>query len=261
MPMHSILRRSPHIIAISNSQAKNPPTPRCIADQFHLSVAVYNESNLTYTTTLPLTQLLLVLGARPRRAPKIMPIAGQRHPIAPYFAPRKSYLVQFPKRKHMEGNTVPRNPEENTTAEMMRESPRRRATPPEENGDSVLDGEQVPNYRAMSSSGRRRCERAQQEEQGHEGQRKKWFGRRWFDAFRTWEQDHIEFVLENKRAVARDHLGISFTDGKIMQRMSGRICLGCGRRFRLRRLGWLSRNCFGCRRRYSRERRRRGLTS
>ena len=35
-----------------------------------------------------------------------------------------------------------------------------------------------------------------------------WFAKRIWNAFRQWEQEHLELVLENKQSVARDHLGV-----------------------------------------------------
>ena len=35
-----------------------------------------------------------------------------------------------------------------------------------------------------------------------------WFGKRIWNAFRRWEEDNLELVLENKQSVARDHLGM-----------------------------------------------------
>lgn len=34
-----------------------------------------------------------------------------------------------------------------------------------------------------------------------------WFGSRMWAAFRHWERNHLELILENKQSVARDHLG------------------------------------------------------
>jgi len=119
----------------------------------------------------------------------------------------------------MDDVTLPRSFEDTTPAEMMKDFPRQRSS---QSGSPILQASrQTSNYQSISpttSNTQRNQSRSEpahesdnsdQEEPHDESPSHPWFGKRIWNAFREWEQDNLELVLENKQSVARDHLGIA----------------------------------------------------
>jgi hypothetical protein len=119
----------------------------------------------------------------------------------------------------MDDVTLPRSFEDTTPAEMLKDFPRQRSS---QSRSPILQASRQPsNYQSISpttSNTQRNQSRSEpahesdnrdQEEPHDESPSQPWFGKRIWRAFREWEQDNLELILENKQSVARDHLGIA----------------------------------------------------
>src|SRR5271170_2889953 len=119
----------------------------------------------------------------------------------------------------MDDVTLPRSFEDTTPAEMMKDFPPQRSS--QSRSPILQASRQSSNYQSISpttSNFQRNQSRPEpahendhneQEEPHDETPPRPWFGKRIWNAFRQWEQDNLELVLENKQSVARDHLGIT----------------------------------------------------
>jgi len=116
----------------------------------------------------------------------------------------------------MDDVTLPRSFEDTTPAEMMKDFPRQRSS---QSRSPILRASRQPsNYQSISpttsntqrtqgpSEPAHESDTSEQEEPHDESPSRPWFGKRIWNAFRGWEQDNLELVLENKQSVARDHL-------------------------------------------------------
>jgi hypothetical protein len=117
----------------------------------------------------------------------------------------------------MDNVTLPRSFEDTTPAEVMKDFPKQSSS--ESRSPILRTSSQPQNYQSISpttsNTGRpqppdtgQNDEEEEREESHEEVLPQPWFGKRLWNGFRQWEQDHLELVLENKQSVARDHLGI-----------------------------------------------------
>lgn len=121
----------------------------------------------------------------------------------------------------MEGVTLPPSFEDTTPAEQMKDYPRKSS--PEARSPILETFRQSQNYESISptTSNPQRIRRRPSQPEPRDGSEQHerdvspdepvaqpWFGRRIWNAFRRWEEDNLELVLENKQSVARDHLGM-----------------------------------------------------
>src|SRR5271155_4875503 len=117
----------------------------------------------------------------------------------------------------MDDVTLPRSFEDTTPAEMMKDFPRHRLSEPR---SPILEASRhASNYHSISPTTsnieRNRSQLEPAQESDHSDQphdvspSQPWFGKRIWNAFQQWEHENLELVLENRQAVARDHLGIA----------------------------------------------------
>lgn len=121
----------------------------------------------------------------------------------------------------MDDVTLPRNFQDTTPAEALKDMPRRKTDPASDDAQRrlVATTQPAPNYntiiqRAPTSREQQHAEETESSQglpsdDEHEEQDPGWIGKRIWNAWLAWEHDHLELVLENKQSVARDHLGKS----------------------------------------------------
>ena len=125
----------------------------------------------------------------------------------------------------MDDVTVLRSFGDTTPAEALKDMPRRKADPPSSDDDQaqlVSRTQPSQNYNTIAQRGpgshehqpgrETESSREHESEGEHEVTRRDWIGKRIWNSWIRWEQDHLELLLENKQSVARDHLGKLFPD-------------------------------------------------
>jgi hypothetical protein len=121
----------------------------------------------------------------------------------------------------MDDITLPRSFEDTIPAEMMKDGPRRQSS---QSRLPILEAtrqQQAQNYNSITTGNTTNPESNQEgvptqhesdtderDDSHDEEERHHWFGKRMWIAFREWEQNNVELVLENRQSVARDNLGI-----------------------------------------------------
>jgi hypothetical protein len=125
----------------------------------------------------------------------------------------------------MENVALPRCCEETTPTEATKDMPRRKVDPSsDDDHERLVHATQASrNYNTITQRGSSSHEHRHAEEpestHGHhsdgehdEAASRDWIGKRLWNSWKRWEEDHLELKLENTQSVARDHLGIPFDD-------------------------------------------------